>query len=855
MIDREQLTDEQTRIVQHGRGPALVFAVAGAGKTTSLVHRIARLVTQGGVAPGDILASSFSRATAQDLEAGLTELGLPDVNCRTLHSLGRQFLKWAEAEHHWSRRLGDEDLNPSRLGPVLAGRALTRLARERDVDDHELDIDRGELEDQVSAWKAQLCYPDLDEAALPPAAREEARQAEHDNEDFVTLYQYYEEERRREGWVTFDDMLLEGWEALLRFDDLRARAQQAYEHVLIDEFQDISRVQYQMLDVLTEPHRNYMAVGDDDQCIYEWRGANPSFILDFREEYEADEYLIRDTFRSQAPHTVLANAVIAHNDHRREKHLNLTRGFGGRTQVHAADGADAEATHVAGAIESQLDTGRTLPEMVVLVRQYAQTPSLEQVFIDRDLPYRIVGNVPFYRRRPVQVLLRHLFWGTLEATVRTAGWFDHRRNAQRYVDRFQKLMREPNRYVSTDLITRLCREAVGDETSITDLLAASMGAMHDRTAERVERFLDTADQLVDRLDEPAHRTVDWLIKALDYEDYLRRYSAFEELADRRIRTARSLIDFARGHPDVPSVLRRIKEISVDRPDRGAQADVLEIRSIHRAKGREWPVVFVPGCNDGTIPTSRDDSAMPPPDEDDSPGASGDAAPENADPDDAPAARREEERRLFYVALTRAQEQLHLSYDRTEPPSPFLAEADAEHRLALCDRVRPVFHRPADDWAAADVAWLCIGAGALRLRRYLTTWWDPTETQRRALAAHLGREEALREAADAEIVAYARDPGAEEKGAHDASSPTEEGSDASETNGSPDRETRKDADASTGASVDAATAQQLGTAFEEGREVVEDALGLGPDEADPANAPAEKPQGVTEDDAVGGTVAE
>ena len=827
MIAREQLTDEQTRIVQHGRGPALVFAVAGAGKTTSLVHRITRLVTQGGVAPGDILASSFSRATAQDLEAGLTELGLPDVNCRTLHSLGRQFLKWVEAEHHWSRRLGDDDLNPSRLGPVLAGRALTRLARERDVDDHELDIDRGELEDQVSAWKAQLCYPDLDEAALPPAAREEACQAEHDNEDFVTLYQYYEEERRREGWVTFDDMLLEGWEALLRFDDLRARAQ----------------------------HRNYMAVGDDDQCIYEWRGADPSFILDFQEEYEADEYLIRDTFRSQAPHTVLANAVIAHNDRRREKHLNLTRGFGGSTQVHAADGADAEATHVAGAVESQLDTGRTLPEMVVLVRQYAQTPSLEQVFIDRDLPYRIVGNVPFYRRRPVQVLLRHLFWGTLEATVRTAGWFDHRRNAQRYVDRFQKLMREPNRYVSTALITRLCREAVGDETSITDLLAASMGAMHDRTAERVERFLDTADQLVDRLDEPAHRTVDWLIKALDYEDYLRRYSTFEELADRRIRTARSLIDFARGHPDVASVLRRIKEISVDRPERDSSADVLEIRSIHRAKGREWPVVFVPGCNDGTIPTSRDDSTVPPPDEEDSAGASGDAAPENADPDDASAARREEERRLFYVALTRAQEQLHLSYDRTEPPSPFLAEAEAEHRLALCDQVRPVFHRPPDDWAAADVAWLCIGAGALRLRRYLTTWWDPTEAQRCALAAHLGREEALREAADTEIVAYARESGAEEEGAHDASSPTEEGSDASETNGPADRETRKDADASTGASVDAATAQQLRTAFKEGREVVEGALGLDPDEADPANAPAEKPQGVTEDDAVGGTVAE
>jgi DNA helicase-2/ATP-dependent DNA helicase PcrA len=386
MVARERLTDEQQRIVRHGRGPALVFAVAGAGKTTSLVHRVARLVEEGAVAPQNILASSFSRATAHDLEEGLKALGLTGVDCRTLHSLGRQFIKRAEAEHHWSRRLGDEDVNPSRLGPVLAGRALSRLARERDVDDHELDIGRGELEDQISAWKAQLCYADLEAAALPEAAREEARQAEHDNEDFVTLYRYYEEERTREGWVTFDDMLLEGWEALLRFDDLRAQAQQAYEQVLIDEFQDISRVQYQMLDVLTEPHRNYMAVGDDDQCIYEWRGADPSFILNFREEYGADEYLIRDTFRPQAPHTALANAVIDRNDYRREKHLNLTRGFGGSAQVDSADGAAAEAGQVADAVEARLEKGRALPEMVVLVRQYAQTPPFEQVFIDRDLP-------------------------------------------------------------------------------------------------------------------------------------------------------------------------------------------------------------------------------------------------------------------------------------------------------------------------------------------------------------------------------------------------------------------------------------------------------------------------------------
>ncbi len=822
MVARERLTDEQQRIVRHGRGPALVFAVAGAGKTTSLVHRVARLVEEGAAAPQDILASSFSRATAHDLEEGLEALGLTGVDCRTLHSLGRQFIKRAEAEHHWSRRLGDEDVNPSRLGPVLAGRALSRLARERDVDDHELDIGRGELEDQVSAWKAQLCYADLEAAALPEAAREEARQAEHDNEDVVTLYRYYEEERTREGWVTFDDMLLEGWEALLRFDDLRARAQQAYEQVLIDEFQDISRVQYQMLDVLTAPHRNYMAVGDDDQCIYEWRGADPSFILNFREEYGADEYLIRDTFRPQAPHTALANAVIDRNDYRREKHLNLTRGFGGSAQVDAADGAAAEAGQVADAVEAHLEKGRALPEMVVLVRQYAQTPPFEQVFIDRDLPYRIVGNVPFYRRRPVQVLLRHLFWGTLEATVRKDGWFDRRRNAQRYVDRFQKLMRDPNRYVSTDLITRLCRDAVGQQAAVTDLLAASVAQMHDRTAERVERFLDTADQLVERLGDPAHETVEWLIQSLGYEEYLRRHSAFEELADRRIQTARSLIDFARGHADTMSVLTQIKEIAVDRPERGSRSEVLEIRSIHRAKGREWPIVFVPGCNDGTIPVSGDDrEAMG--------SSSGTDASDDSEstPNDAPADPLEEERRLFYVALTRAKAELRLSYDQTEPPSPFLAEADAEHRLALCDRARPVTTQPADDWTDADVAWFCIGAGELRLRRYLEAWWTPTEKQRRALAAHLGREDALREAAVAEIDAYVRQAGTPETGAQEAGArPPNARSDPSAGRAQANRQEEGDVPANE------ALARRLRDAFEEGRGVIESAL-----ELDPAAAPS------------------
>jgi DNA helicase-2/ATP-dependent DNA helicase PcrA len=381
-------------------------------------------------------------------------------------------------------------------------------------------------------------------------------------------------------------------------------------------------------------------------------------------------------------------------------------------------------------------------------------------------------------------------------------------------------MQAPNRYVSTDLITRICREAVGRETSVTDLLAASMGTMHDRTAERVERFLETAEGLLKRLDDPAHETVGWLIEALDYEEHLRRHSAFEELADRRIRTARSLIDFSRGHSDTASVLARIKEISFDRPERGPQTDVLEIQSIHRAKGREWPVVFVPGCNDGTIPTSLDDrgAASAPPGkgtgEDDGGSTSGTSA-----------ARQEEERRLFYVALTRAKEELRLSYDRTEPPSPFLEEADVEHRLALCEQVRRVTERPADDWTAEDVAWLCIGAGELHLHRYLEAWWRPAAEQRRALAAHLGRPETLQEAATTAIGAHVRQTGAQERTTESADESTDASSEQAHANRDPQTDEED--------LVDKALAQRLQGAFEQGRSIVEGALGLDPAEADPS----------------------
>lgn len=714
MLSFTDLTAEQQRIARHHEGPALVFAVAGAGKTTSMVHRIRHLVETHGVVPGRILASSFSRATVNDLEAGIQRVGVRGVDTRTLHALGRRFIQHAEEAKHLPPRLEQQTVSPADAGRYLAERALRKRAREQDTEPSALGITTSDLADQIAAWKGQLCYADLDAAHLPDRALDQAQQATHDNEEYLTLYRYAEAEREDEGWITFADMLMEGWEALIRFKTVREQAQSCYEQVLVDEFQDVNRAQHAILDVLTAPHRNYMAIGDDDQCIYAWRGANPAFILDFVDTYDAEEYILRRNFRSYAQQTTLANAVIQHNTQRRAKRIHLTRGVQGTADLTVCDTPEKEAEHVVSTVQTHLQNGTPTNDIAILVRQYAQTPLLEQALIDAGVPYRIVGHQPFYLRHEVQVLTRHLYWATLEHTVRTDDWFTDRRNARNYVQRFKTLLQEPNRYVSRNLVDRVCTLALREKVSLLDALALHTDAMHENTVENVERFVDTMDALVDRLEQPAHQTVAWLIDALDYEMYIRERSAFTEIADRRIQTARSLVTFARGYDTTQALLDEVARISFNRPEQGPGTEALAIRSIHRAKGGEWPVVLVPGCNDGTLPTrsiAADEADLP-----------------------------EEERRLFYVAVTRAQEALYLSGHDHEAPSPFLKEARTESTIAHCATLRRCIDLPLDTLTPVNAVALCVSIGALQLGNALDTWWQPPHDQVQRLLGRLAEAE-------------------------------------------------------------------------------------------------------------------
>jgi len=263
-----KLTEEQQAVVDHTLGPALVFAVAGAGKTTSMVHRIERLVREGIFRPRRILATSFARSNVQDLQRDLSEWPhCRAVETRTLHSLGLHIIRRAQGQGHLKKL----SLNDNILGPGSAAQGILNLAigqaYKRDMPFvQELDaLDRQDFLAYVGSNKSNLQYADLEAANLPQAGLAKAKQAPAPVgplDWYLDFFRLYEEIRQERGQITYDDMLLTGWEVLVTYPEVLGQVQRSYECVLVDEFQDVNKAQSEILDLITEPHRNYMVIGD-----------------------------------------------------------------------------------------------------------------------------------------------------------------------------------------------------------------------------------------------------------------------------------------------------------------------------------------------------------------------------------------------------------------------------------------------------------------------------------------------------------------------------------------------------------------------------------------------------------------
>jgi DNA helicase-2/ATP-dependent DNA helicase PcrA len=605
------LNEAQRRAVAHDDGPILVLAGAGSGKTRVLTTRVTRLIAARGVAPHEILAVTFTNKAAGEMRDRIGRmLGEPPKGmwCGTFHSLGARMLRGVAAlvgrEPNFT--IYDEDDTLQAVKRVMERRGLNprRLAPNAVL---------GAISDAKNALVSAVEYAGI--------ARDPFAQA------VAGVYADLESALERANAVTFDDLLVLPVRALERDPALRAHYQRRFRYLLVDEYQDTNRAQYRFVTLVGGGHRNVMVVGDDDQSIYGWRGADIRNILDFERDFPGAAVVrLEENYRSTPEILALANVVIAENLERRGKTLRATRPRGERvTMVEALDERD-EADAVADAIERSVAEGRcSRRDCAVLYRTNAQSRAMEDAMRRRGIPYRLVGAVRFYDRREIRDLMAYL--------KLVANPSDD--------EAFRRAVNVPRRGLGDAAIALLGERAVQEGRPLLEVASSpeALAALRPAARTALEGFTSLVRRLRTRAAEAA---VDELLRELiDDVRYLDHLRAEGQEGLERIENVREMVAGAAevvaddggevGLTPLDHFLQKATLVAgIDRLD--PEADAITMMTMHNAKGLEFPVVFIGGLEDGLFPLAR-------------------AA---EDPH-----QLEEERRLFYVGITRAERVLVL----------------------------------------------------------------------------------------------------------------------------------------------------------------------------------------------------
>jgi DNA helicase II / ATP-dependent DNA helicase PcrA len=611
-LSLEGLNPAQADAVLHDDGPVLVIAGAGSGKTRVLTTRIARLIAERSVPPEAILSVTFTNKAAGEMRERIARLlGFEPRGmwCGTFHALGARLLRIAPERVGRTRNftIYDEDDTLSAVKRIaatqqLSPKLLTPTAVVR----------------LISDAKNALVGPE----EYAAQARDEATRA------VAKVYTELERALVTANAVTFDDLLVLPVRMLEQDPAFRATWQRRFRYILVDEYQDTNRAQYRFVATLAAGHHNLMVVGDDDQSIYGWRGADIRNILDFERDFDDARVLrLEENYRSTPPILDLANVVIRENKDRRGKTLRATRGGGDPVRwIEALDDRDEADTIAEEVNERARRRIGSMRDVAILYRTNAQSRALEDACRRHTIPYRLIGATRFYDRREIRDLLAYL---KLVANPQDD-------------EAFRRAIGVPRRGLGEATITALAEQAVARDLPLAvaaadpELLNGLRPAQRAALVEfqEVLRRLRTAasDAAVDEL----LRT---LINAIAYEDHLRAEGP--EGLD-RIDNVRELIAGAAevvaddggevGLTPLEHFLQSATLVAgVDRLD--ADADAVTMMTMHNAKGLEFPLVYISGLEDGLFPLGRayDDPAL-----------------------------LEEERRLFYVGITRAETQLVLT---------------------------------------------------------------------------------------------------------------------------------------------------------------------------------------------------
>lgn len=613
----DTLNEPQREAVLHTDGPLLILAGAGSGKTRVLTHRIAYLIDERGVNPWNILAITFTNKAAEEMRQrvdSLVSFGAESIWVSTFHSACVRILRRFIDRLGYDNRFTIYDTDDQKT-------LMKEVCRKVDIDT-KVYKERNLLA-AVSSAKNEMILPDEFELNAG---------GDFGQLKIAKVYREYEAQLKANNALDFDDLLVKTVQLLETQPDVLEYYQERFRYIMVDEYQDTNTVQFRLVRLLAGKYRNLCVVGDDDQSIYKFRGANIRNILDFEHEFP-DAHVVRleQNYRSTGNILNAANGVIRNNRNRKEKTLWTDNGDGEKIQLRQFDTAFDEAEFIAEDIKKEVREGASYNDSAVLYRTNAQSRLFEEKFIAMNIPYKIVGGINFYARREIKDLLAYLKTvdnGQDDLAVR-------------------RIINVPKRGIGLTTINRIQESA--DERGIgfyEALLAPDLIPGVGRSASKLDSFAalieyfkgqTEKESITDLLREIIEKT--GYVESLEAEDKVEAESRIENI-DELVNKAAAYEEDCQDRGEEASLSGFLEEVALvaDIDSLDEDQDYVVLMTLHSAKGLEFPHVYLAGMEDGLFPsymtiTSDDNEDL------------------------------EEERRLCYVGITRAEEKLTLTCAR------------------------------------------------------------------------------------------------------------------------------------------------------------------------------------------------
>ena len=601
MISIDKLNENQLKAVNHLDGPCMVLAGPGSGKTRVITYRIANMVVNKNIKPTSILAISFTKASSIEMKNRALSLSndfrMNKVTYGTFHSVFFRILRYFE--NYNIESILDEKTKRIGLKNILKG-----LNIENADDDETI----GQVINEISYVKNELMDKrDFKSEVLT-------------NDEFIKVYNFYEEYKQQMNKIDFDDMLIKTYELLKNNKAALDRVRSVYRYILVDEFQDINKVQFEALKLIANPSNNIFVVGDEDQSIYGFRGSRPDFLLEFEEYFSNTKKVLLDiNYRSKGEIINIANRLIEKNTNRYEKVIKCGQGNGAKVNYISPEDSEEEAVYIAKDIKNKVQEDYTeYTDFAVIYRTNIQSRALVDVFMDMRIPFVVKDSiVTIYDHWAAQDILAYLRIGVNPNSNKD--WI--------------RIINKPFRYISKDNLN-----LIKDEPDFINSLINKCD-LHPKQVKTIND-LNIDISYVKGLN--PKNAISYIRTTLDYDRYILDYCANRKIkTNGLIEILNELESSATNFKTIQEYLEHIERVKSEIVDNknNKETDGVIFTTMHSAKGLEFKNVYIIGANEGTIPHEKS---------------------YEIDDEEKKNDQIEEERRLMYVAITRAEENICIS---------------------------------------------------------------------------------------------------------------------------------------------------------------------------------------------------